>query len=168
MDFKITYRWLTLVANFAVIIGILFLGVELRQNTKQLQLQSYQWWVAANLEINTAIADPELAAIVSSGHPDSANLTKETYIAYAMFHMSMLQMAQSTHYLYLQGSLDKELWQSEMDRAALIISMPGVRQWWEAGGKTQLNPSFVIFLESIESKTTKWNWDEERGFTSDD
>ena len=82
-----------------------------------------------------------------------------------MLHMSMLQMAQSTHYLYLQGSLDKELWQSEMDRAALIISQAGVRQWWEAGGKTQLTPSFVSFLESIESNTTRWNWNEEVGFT---
>ena len=168
MDFGKANRWLILVANFAVIAGILFLALELRQNTKQLQLQSYQSWVAANLEINTAIANPELAAIVSRGHSDSANLTNESYIAYAMFHLSMLQMAQSTHYLYLQGSLDKELWQSEMDRAALIISMTGVRQWWDAGGKTQLAPSFVSFLESIESETTRWNWDEERGFTSDD
>ena len=166
MDIDKTTRWLTLVANFAVIAGILFLGVELRQNNIQLQLQSYQSWVAANLEINTAITNPELAAIVSRGHEDSSNLSNESYIAYAMFHMSMLQMAQSTHYLYLQGSLDEELWQSEMDRAALIISMTGVRQWWDAGGKTQHSPSFVNYLESIESKTTRWNWDEERGFTS--
>ena len=168
MDFDKANHWLTLVANLAVVAGILFLGVELRQNTKQLQLQSYQSWVAANLEINTAISNPELAAIVSRGHVDSTNLTSESYIAYAMFHMSMLQMAQSTHYLYLQGSLDKELWQSEMERAALIISQAGVRQWWEAGGKTQLTPSFVKFLESVDSNTTRWNWDEERGFTSDE
>jgi hypothetical protein len=168
VNFDKANHWLNLVANFAVIAGIIFLAVELRQNTKQLKLQSYQSWVAANLEINTAIANPELAAIVSRGHPDSSNLNKESYIAYAMFHMSMLQMAQSTHYLYLQGSLDEELWRSEMDRAALIISMGGVRQWWDAGGKTQLAPSFVKFLESIESETTRWNWDEEHGFTSDD
>ena len=168
MNFDNANRWLTLVANFAVIAGILFLAIEIQQNTKQLKLQSYQSWVAANLEINTAIANPELAAIVSRGHPDSAKLTKESYIAYAMFHMSMLQMAQSTHYLYLQGSLDEELWQSEMDRAALIISQGGVRQWWEAGGKTQLTPSFVNFLESIESKTTRWVWDNERGFKPDE
>ena len=168
MDFNKANQWLSLVANFAVIAGIVFLAVELRQNTQQLQLQSYQSWVATNLEINTAIANPELAAIVARGHPDSRNLTKDTYIAYAMFHLSMLQMAQSTHYLYLQGSLDEELWRSEMDRAALIISAPGVRQWWDAGGRTQLAPSFVTFLESIESKSTRWNWDEERGYTAED
>ncbi len=167
MDQKGLNEWLTLTANFAVIAGIVFLAVELRQNTKQLELQSYQSWVAANMEINTAIADPDLSAIVSRGHSDSSNLTTDSYIAYAMFHMSMMQMAQSTHYLYLQGSIDKELWEAEMDRAALVLSTPGVRQWWDAGGRTQLTPSFVTFLESIERKGTTWYWDDKRGFTSD-
>ena len=167
MDQKSLNDWLTLTANFAVIAGIIFLAVELRQNTKQLELQPYQSWVAANMEINTAIADPDPSAIVSRGHANSANLSKESYIAYAMFHMSMLQMAQSTHYLYLQGSLDKELWETEMDRAALVLSTPGVRQWWDAGGRTQLTPGFVSFLESIEREGTTWYWDDKSGFTSD-
>jgi hypothetical protein len=166
VNFDKANHWLVLFANFAVIASIVFLAVELRQNTKQLELQSYQSWVAANTDLNIAISNPHLSAIVSRGHPNSANLSSETYIAYAMFHMSMLQMAQSTHYLYLEGSLNKELWESEMDRAAGILSIPGVRQWWDAGGKTQLTPSFVEFLESREPNVTIWHWDEDRGYTS--
>ncbi len=169
MEFDKANRWLTLITNFAVIAGIVFLAVEIRQNTTQLETQSYQSWVSANMEINTAIADPELSAIVSRGHPNSANLTSDSYIAYAMFHMSFLQMAQSTHYLYLQGSLDKELWEAEMNRAAAIINIPGVRQWWNAGGNTQLTPSFVEHLESLDPSATKgWNWDKERGYYYDE
>ena len=160
-------HWLVLITNFAVIAGIVFLAVELRQNTKQLELQSYQSWVAVNTELNIAVTDPLLSAIVSRGHADSANLTSETYIAYAMFHMSMLQMAQSTHYLYREGSLDRELWELEMDRVAGILSIPGVRQWWDAGGRTQLTPGFVEFLESRESRVTIWYWDDVQGYTSD-
>lgn len=89
MDSERLNRWLTLVSNFAVIAGIVFLAIELRQNTQQL------------------------------------------------------------------------------DRAALILSAPGVRQWWDAGGKTQLSPSFVEFLDSLESEGTTWFWNEEEGFTSD-
>jgi len=160
-------HWLVLITNLAVIAGIVFLAIELRQNTKQLELQSYQSWVAVNTELNIAITNPLLSTIVSRGHADSANLTSETYIAYAMFHISMLQMAQSTHYLYREGSLDRELWELEMDRAAGILSIPGVRQWWDAGGRTQLTPSFVEFLESREPGVTIWYWDDVRGYTSD-
>ena len=160
-------QWLTLMANIGVLSGIVFLAVELQQNTHQLKLQSYQAWQAVNSEINMAITDPELSAIVSSGHKGSTKLTKDNYIAYAMYHMSLMQMAQSTHYLYLQGAIDEELWRAEINRAALIVSLGGVRQWWDAGGKTQLAPSFVEFIESINTSSTRWNWDSERGFFPD-
>ncbi len=161
-------RWLTLVANFAVIAGILFLAIEIRQNTQQLEIQSYQAWRAANTEMNMAIADPELSAIVAAGHDDSTKLTKDTYIAYAMFHLSLMQMAQETHFLYQQGSLDKELWQAEMYRAAEILSLAGVRQWWEAGGRTQLTPSFVAYIEDLDPEgVVRWSWDEDRGYFPD-
>jgi len=165
VDFDKTNRWLTLMANFAVIAGILVVAIELRQNTQQLRVHAYQAWNAANTAIDMTIADPELSAIVAGGHADSANLSNDTYIAYAMFHLSMLQMAQSAHYLYLQGALDEELWQAEMRRAAGLLSLPGVRQWWNAGGRTQLSPSFVDYIESVDpGETMRWNWDKERGF----
>jgi len=152
-------------ANVGVIAGIIFLAIEVQQNTRQLRNQSYQTWSAANTEINMTIADPGLSAIVASGHDGSENLTRDTYIAYAMFHLSMLQMAQSTHYLYLQDALDEELWQAEMQRAAAVLSMTGVRQWWQAGGRTQLSPSFVRFIESVEpGEVVRWNWDQDRGY----
>jgi len=159
----------TILANIGVIAGIVFLAMELQQNTQQLKLQSYQAWQSENNEINMRISDPELSAIVSSGHRDSTNLTSDNYIAYAMFHMSFMQMAQSTHYLYLQGSMDSELWQSEMDRAAAILTFPGVRQWWDSGGRTQLTPSFASFIESVQTdQTIRWNWDPELGFFPDE
>lgn len=159
----------TILANLGVIAGIVFLSIELQQNTHQLKMQSYQAWQTANSEINMTVADPELSAIVARGHPHSSNLTQEDYIAYAMFHMSLLQMAQSTHYLYLEGSLDEELWRSEMNRAAGILSLPGVRQWWDAGGRTQLTPGFVSYIESIDAgSTVRWNWSSERGFYPSD
>jgi hypothetical protein len=167
VNFDKANHWLVLTTNLAVIAGIVFLALELRQNTKQLELQSYQSWVAANTELNIAVTAPSMSAMLSRGQSDSANLTSESYIAYATFQMSMMQMAQSTHYLYLEGSLDSELWESEMDRAAGILSIPGVRQWWNAGGRTQLTPSFVEFLESREPGITIWYWDEVRGYTSD-
>ena len=156
-------------ANIGVIAGIIFLAIQVQQNTRQLRNQSYQTWNASNTEINMAIADPELSALVSSGHDGSENLTKETYIAYAMFHLSMVQMAQATHYLYLQGALDEELWQTEMRRIAGVLSLTGVRQWWEAGGRTQLSPSFVSFIESVEpDEVVRWNWNPDRGYFPSD
>lgn len=164
MNFDNANRWLTLIANFAVIAGIVFLAYEVQQNTQQLKAQSYQSWVESNMVINTTISDPSISAVVQRGNLDSRNLAPDNYIAYAMFHMSLMQMAQTTHYLYLSGSLDEELWRAEMNRAAGILTLRGVREWWDAGGRSQLAPSFVAHLESISPEMTTWWWDEERGF----
>lgn len=164
MKIKSTNGWLNLIANAGVIIGIIFLAYELQQNNKQLELQSYQSWVGANLDINAQLTDPALSAIIASGYEDSTKLSHETYVAFAMSQISMMQMAQSTNYLYRAGSLDKALWEAEMNRAAGILAGPGARQWWDAGGRTQLTPEFVEFIESVQTDMTTWMWDEERGF----
>jgi len=128
----------------------------------------YQEWLAANLELNTAFADQAMSRLFVLGNADSSNLSDESFISFAMWNLGVMQMAQATNYLYRSGSLDRELWEAEMNRAAGILAFPGVRQWWEAGGKTQLTPSFVKQLESTQSNISYWNWDAERGFFAGD
>ena len=159
---------MTLLANVGVILGIVFLAFELRQNNQQLALQSYQAWVAANLQINASLANPELAAVTAAGNEDSRNLSRDTFVMHAMSHLAMFQMAQATDYLYKQGALDQELWQSEMSRAAGILTAPGVRQWWDAGGRTQVSPQFANFIESVQTDIATWDWRPDQGYFRND
>ena len=147
-----------------VVVSLIYLAQQVRQNNKQLESQSYQAWVASNLQINMSISDPALSAIIAEGNSDSANLSDKSYVAYAMSHLAIMQMAQAADYLYRSGSLDRDLWEGEMNRAAGILAMPGVRQWWDAGGNSQLTAGFVKRLESTHSTIAYWTWDSERGF----
>jgi hypothetical protein len=161
-------QMMTLLANFGVIVGIVFLAFELRQNNQQLALQSYQAWVAANMQINAALMNPEISAITAAGNEDSRNLSRDTFVVHAMSQLAMFQMAQSTDYLYRSGALDRDLWQAEMSRAAGILSLPGVRQWWDAGGRTQVSPRFADFIESVQSDIAIWDWQPELGYFRND
>ena len=164
MDTDRLSRWLTLGANFGVLIGIIFLAIEVRQNNDELNLQSYQTWVAANMELSMAALDPARSEIFARGFGDSKNLDLDTALAFAYWNLGFMQMAQAMDYLYRKGSLDQALWESEMHRAALLLSLPGVRQWWEAGGKTQFTPQFVELIESTEITMTAFRWEEGLGF----
>jgi hypothetical protein len=163
------------VGAVAVVATLAYLAVQVRHsreateaNTKSLNLQSYQAWQAANMELNTAVSNPAQSEIVARGNYDSANLSEETYVSYAMFHLAIMQMAQSADYLYQAGTLDKDLWAAEMNRAAGILGAPGVRQWWDAGGKTQLTPQFAERLESIQTNILYWTWEAGSGFVGSD
>jgi hypothetical protein len=45
------------------------------------------------------------------------------------------------------------------------LKYPGIRQWWDAGGKTQTTPEFAQLIESIDiSEHRAFNWNKEEGF----
>jgi len=56
----------------------------------------------------------------------------------------------------------------EISRAVIHLAQPGVRQWWDAGGKTQLTPEFLSLIESSESPSSPWFWKEGIGFVSEE
>ncbi len=157
-------NWLQIVGNLGILAGLVLVAVEINQNTASVQGSAYQQWVAANMELNMAATDPTLSHLFVLGNADSANLSNESFVSFAMWNLGLMQMAQATDYLYRTGSLDRDLWETEINRAAGILTMPGVRQWWDAGGNTQLTPRFVMLLESTQSSIAYWNWDSERGF----
>jgi len=159
------------VGAIAVVVTLGYLAVQVRHgreateaSTRATNVQSYLAWQNANLQINMTLSNPYQSQVTAAGNMDSANLTKESYLSFAMTQIALFQMAQSTDYLFRAGTLDESLWEEEMNRAAGILKFAGVRQWWDAGGKTQLDPSFVKQLESIESTLDYWHWEPDRGF----
>jgi hypothetical protein len=156
------------VGAIAIVATLIYLAVQLKQNTATVRANAYQEWSASNVAINLAVSNPDQSRIMVAGNRASTNLTDETFIAFGMTNMAIMQMAQSTDYLYRLGLLDRELWEAEMNRVAGILGAPGVRQWWDAGGRTQLTPRFAELLESTQSSIAYWGWDAERGFFQHD
>ncbi len=148
----------------AILVSLFYVAIQIRQNNNQLNQQSYQTWVASHMSLNMATLDPSRAEMFTRGFTDSADLSEDSWIAFAYWNNGVMQMAQAVDYLYRSGSLDKSLWESEIQRAALILALPGVSQWWNAGGRTQFTPEFVNLIESTECKMTPFNWEEGRGF----
>lgn len=157
-------EWISIGANVGVLAGLILVAIQVRLSTTAVHGSSYQMWVASNMELNAAATQSDVSRTLSQGWMDSRGLNQETFIQFAYWVFGVMQMAQATDYLYRRGTLDEALWKTEMQRAALFLSAPGVRQWWDAGGKTQLTPEFVARVESTPSTLTTWAWDAQKGF----
>ena len=164
MDTEKVNHWLTLGANVGVLVGIVFLAVEIRQNTASNQSAAYQAWVAANMELNSSLIPADAVVAIGKGMDDSKDLTEDTQLPFAMWHFSYYQQIQATNYLYQVGTIDRGLWEVEINRGAIHLQLPGVHQWWDAGGKNQLDPTFVQLIESTEPKGSGWDWGKDTGF----
>ena len=161
-------HWLTIVGNLGILAGLILVAVEINQNTTSVRGAAYQTWVASNLEINNATLNSDFAGPLHAGMYDSANLSAETQLPFALWHLGFFQMIQATDYLYRSGSIDEALWASEIDRGAIHLRLPGVRQWWDSGGKSLLTPEFVKLIESTEPPHAGWSWKEGIGFVSEE
>jgi len=156
-----------LIGAIAVVVTLVYLARQLRHNTASVSASAYQMWLSSNVHINIATAQEGLSEVLGPGLYDSKRLTEETFIKFALWNHSVFQLIQATHYLYKSGALDHALWESEIHRAAVHLGLPGVRQWWDAGGRTQLTPEFAALVESTEPEVVRWAWNPDEGYVPD-
>jgi hypothetical protein len=73
-------------------------------------------------------------------------------------------MIQATHQLFLDDAVDRAVWDRELQRAVGGLRVPGFREWWDAGGRTQLSSEFVQLVETTPLDIVGLQWDSEKGF----
>jgi hypothetical protein len=156
-----------LVGAVAIVATLVYLAVQIRQNTASVKADAYQGWVSANINLAVAATNTEFSKAIRAGISDSAQLNEESEIGFGLWNHSAFQLLQAIDTLYQMGVIDEPLWKSEISRAAVHLSNPGVRQWWDAGGKTQLTPEFVERVESTHPDINVWGWEPNKGYVRD-
>ncbi len=130
MNFDQLNKWLTLVANFGVIGGLVLVAMQMNFNTETIRLQN-------DLELNRAIAAGELAYLGDSAptawanavlHP--ADLTDaQLGQVWAYLHNVMLA-AQNNWLAYKDGQASEVSWIHARSQAAAFIGFRVGRIWW--------------------------------------
>ena len=87
--------WLTLVANFGVIAGLIFLGYEIRQNTIQLRAEALYSINEAISLLNAGVYnDAVLADIKVRGEADFSSLNQIEREQFIMYQFDRINLAQ--------------------------------------------------------------------------
>ena len=87
--------WLTLVANFGVIAGLIFLGYEIRQNTTQLRAEALYSINEAISMLNAGVYnDAVLADIKVRGEADFSSLNQIEREQFSMYQFDRINLAE--------------------------------------------------------------------------
>jgi hypothetical protein len=128
--------WLSLLANFGVLVGLALLVVELRHNTLATQAALYQesmGFARDHVELLVGDENKELAEIVFRGEKDPDSLAPvelEKFLLYTAWRMSTWE---TTFLNYDKGLLEERMWKSlDAWYSALLGRGPGYRKWWES------------------------------------
>ena len=140
--------WMNLSASVAVIMGIVFLGLEIRQNTEMMRSQTrdaisekqmmFSEWVATEIELANTIAK------VNSGE----ELTPGEATQHAYFLAGVWREWENSHYQFEQGLFDRDEFEPRMNRWVSTMRVKAVRDAWVA---TRMNysPSFRVEVDRI-------------------
>ena len=126
---------LTLVANFSVVVGIIFLVVELQQNTEAVKLGAAQFMASEQASLNRHWMDPNLAdAYVQNATQGFDSLTPVQKRIWYGFTTSYLQIQQVLFYQWQSGSLEQGVWNGRHRQLVDLFRRDQFRYTWSIWG----------------------------------
>jgi len=143
-------RWLTLVANLSVVAGIVFLALQMRQNTAVMQAQTRDSMTEKQMMFSEWIATtPELAEafrVARSDGLDALDPVQSPMLAFWI--QSVFRTWENEYYQYEQGLYTQDEFAPRLIRIARNMAAPMYRQAWESQRET-FSPSFRAEIDRI-------------------
>lgn len=122
-----------LVGGGAVIVTLLYLAVQIRQNTKAIQSSSFHGVTNSFNEINNLLAhDESLARIFRIGMEDLDNLTDDEKVRFGFIYMSPFRVFETIYFQRESGTVDPRLWEAEKRSIQFLLRGAGSRAWWRS------------------------------------
>jgi hypothetical protein len=119
------------VGGFFVVVSLVYLAHQVRQNTKSMRTENYGRVLERMSNIQSRLSvDPELNRIVALGAERPAELTR---LERLRFSWSMWEMFGAAEFMYLQfqeHALPPSVWARWEASLVWWLSHPGMRTWW--------------------------------------
>lgn len=157
-------EWLTLAANLGVLIGIVFLIVEIKQNTALHKSDSRK----------ALLSNDQTALLVALDHHDifqkmsqPEKLSQADQYRLSFIYAIDIRNREFEYFQFQSGSLDENTWKSYRDLILMNHATERGRIWWEKVGREIVNQKFGEMVDQMladHPTNEMWdalgNWDE--------
>ena len=139
-------EWLTLIANVAVVGGIVFLAIEIRQNNELLRSESRQALVGNDVTSLTAnLENVDVFAKLTS----QEELSAEDQLRLSFMYTLDLRNREFEYFQYVNGLLDEETWLAYRHVIVVNHSSDLGRSWWDEVGRGIVDPEFADLVDEL-------------------
>ena len=134
----------------AIVASLLFLGVEIQQNTAAIELSTAQSFQSDFRVHELVIAqDGDLADLLQRGKEDMSGLTQAELIRVRLLESSVLRAWANLYYHYSEGALEERLWFGQVRRMKQSWRRNSTMRYFWEDLKTTFEPDFVVFMETV-------------------
>jgi hypothetical protein len=121
------------VGGVAVIATLIYLAVQIRQNTKWLRSSVLAAVTDAYLAFNHLLgSSPAAARVFQVGLEDFERLSDDERRQFINLLRAFFGAAQALFLQHRRGAVDPTVWESSRDSVLALVQIPHVRAWWES------------------------------------
>jgi len=131
-----------LVGGIAVIISLVYVGLQIRQSANASRAATSQAFAKQYSDVNQMIADPAIARIFAKGLDGMAALTVDEQASFAAILSSISRTLESFYFQRRAGDLDPVLFDGWFTQYLDLHANAGVGEFWSLR-KHQFSPDFV-------------------------
>ncbi len=119
------------VGAIGILITLIYLAIQIRQNTKIVQTEYIQRLTDSFNQVNFLIAsDDRMAQIMRKGRTNYEGLEDVEKARFNFMNLAIFRIYDSLFSQMQRGTGEKELWDAELKTLKWIFSAPGARSWW--------------------------------------
>jgi hypothetical protein len=141
--------------GIAVIVTLIYLAVQIRQNTKLLRKSAEQMIRSdSTAVVSLAAQSPENAALYHRGLGDPDGLSPEERTHFYLLMAVNFYHFQQGYSSHQSGMQSDDTWKSQLQALQFYASRPGVRAWWRHQGN-RLIAQETDFWRLVDSEVRK-------------
>ena len=133
-----------IISSIAIVVTLIYLTVEIRQNTNALYAESSQSVLsAAQTELFELMENPDIVLSMIQTDP----LTAEDQVRIGAFLAATMRAREFSWLQFQSGIIDEAQWGTEIAVIRSILDSPRSRDWWENNGRNNFDAGFVEFVD---------------------
>ena len=132
----------------AVVVGLVFVGYELRQNTRIQRITATQTLAAEYADAIEVMAyEEDASCIYALGINGLDNLDAAERLRFFVILFEIFRAAEQLHYYSLEGMVESRIWRGFERQLTEVVSLPGVQEWWPIR-RAWFSDEFQAFLDA--------------------
>ena len=143
-------KWLTLLANVGVFAGIIFLAIELQQNTNMMRAQTRGSITEnTNSALITIAGDIEAAGLIARAFTGELEPgPNPEWMQFSALAQILFRNAENEYYQFEQGLFEDSEYDTRLETLRFNLRSPGFRQVW-AVFREQYSESFRRMIDQM-------------------
>ncbi|MEM7702910.1 MAG: hypothetical protein AAF251_13300 [Pseudomonadota bacterium] len=135
-----------IIAAFAVVLSLVFVGIQLSRNTDELVASSHHQLQFILNDNDNWFKDPEFAALVIRSEQGRSVLTDAEYLQLAYWNGQRLSLCENVFQRRQDGLIDDQMWYAWSNGCASIAENATSREVWQERRKW-FAPDFALWFD---------------------